>query len=94
MVAVPEAPSSVLSVDDLLDRISVKSFAPGRIRFRLDFKGDAFLRDAIRRELQRLPSVRLASYSSRTRTALVLYEDGRVRPVDDFCGGLRAGDRS
>ncbi|WP_394828790.1 heavy metal translocating P-type ATPase [Pendulispora albinea] len=80
------------SLDELLARISVKAFVPGRIRFRLDFKGDAFLRDAIRRELQRIASVRLASYSSRTRTALVFYNPSRadkVEVAEAICRGVR-----
>ncbi|WP_394839642.1 cation-translocating P-type ATPase [Pendulispora rubella] len=80
------------SLPDLLRQITVKAFVPGRIRFHLDFKGDAFLRDAMRRELQRIHSVRLASYSSRTRTALVFYDPDQVKPVDvaeAICRGVK-----
>lgn len=80
------------SLDHLLARITVKAFVPGRVRFRLDFAGDAFLRDAIRRELQRLDSVRLETYSSRTRTALVSYDPKRRGPrevAEALCRGVK-----
>ncbi len=80
------------SLEELLARVTVKAFVPGRIRFRLDFPGDAFLRDALRRELQRIHSVRLVSYSSRTRTALVFYHPAQVDRVEvgeAVCRGVK-----
>jgi len=84
------------SLADLLAQITVKAFVPGRIRFHLAFKGDAFLRDAIRRELQRIASVRLASYSSRTRTALVFYDPAQVDKIEvaeAICRGVKEFSR-
>ncbi len=69
------------SLDELLSRVTVQFYIPGRLRFHLDFPGDAFLRDAMRRELQRHGGVRLESYSSRTRTALVTYHPERTSPA-------------
>ncbi|MCU1277939.1 MAG: Lead, cadmium, zinc and mercury transporting ATPase [bacterium] len=69
------------SLDELLARVTVQFYVPGRLRFHLDFRGDAFLRDAMRRELQRHGGVRLESYSSRTRTALVTYHPERTSPA-------------
>lgn len=69
------------SLEELLARVSVQFFIPGRIRFHLDFVGDAFLRDSVRRQLQRHGGVRLESYSSRTRTALVTYDPLRGDPT-------------
>jgi cation-transporting P-type ATPase C len=80
------------SLAEVLARITIRSFAEGRIRFHLDFAGDAFLRDALRRELQRVPSVRLATYSSRTRTALVFYDRERASPpevAEAVCRGVK-----
>ncbi len=73
---------ALLPLDELLGRVTVRFFVPGRIRFHLDFVGDAFLRDAMRRELQRHGGVRLESYSSRTRTALVTYHPERTTPTE------------
>jgi cation-transporting P-type ATPase C len=65
----------------MVDSVSVVSYAPGRIRFHLEFKGDEILADTLRRELQRIESVRLETYSVRTRNALVTYDASRTTDV-------------
>ena len=57
----------------LLDAVSVRSILRGRIRFHLGFEGDEILADTLRREVQKLESVKLDSYSVRTRNALVTF---------------------
>ena len=53
-------------IETLIDRVSIKSFISSRIRFFLDFTGDEVLADTLRRELQRVDTVKLESYSIRT----------------------------
>jgi manganese/zinc-transporting P-type ATPase C len=89
-MAVPRLPAALPPLDELLLRVTVRFYVPGRIRFHLDFPGDAFLRDAMRRELQRHGAVRLESYSSRTRTVLVTYHPERTRP-DEVAESLLRG---
>ena len=62
----------------LLESITVQSHISGRIRFHLDFPGDEALGDALRRELQKENTVKLSSYSVRTRTALVAFDPSQV----------------
>ena len=69
-------------IQDLLDTISVRSYLPGRIRFHLGFEGDEVLTDTLRRELQKLESVKLEAYSVRTRNALVSFDQNQVSDTD------------
>jgi cation-transporting P-type ATPase C len=62
----------------LIDSVKVVSFIPGRIRFHLGFEGDEMLADSLRREIQKLDSVHLDSYSIRTKNALVSYDPKHV----------------
>lgn len=66
-------------LDELLARVTVHFLGRGRIRFHLDFRGDPFLCDAMRRELQRHGGAHLVSYSSRTRTALITSAPAQAR---------------
>lgn len=69
-------------IDHLYERVTVASASKGRIRFHLDFQGDEILLDSLRRELQRLATVRLASYSVRTGNALVTFDPKAVTEVE------------
>ena len=68
-------------IEVLLDRVSIVTWIRGRMRFKLDFDGDEILGDTLRRELQRLPGCLLASYSERTRNALVLFDEKLCQPA-------------
>ena len=75
----------------LLERINVRTHLRGRIRFHLDFPGDESLGDSLRRELHKETSVRLASYSIRTRTALVTFDPAQtteLRVMESLLGGV------
>jgi cation transport ATPase len=65
-------------IQHLFDAVTVRSWTRGRIRFHLGFEGDEVLADTLRRELQKLDSVRLESYSIRTRNALVTFDPAKV----------------
>jgi len=77
----PVSPSHTW-IDHLYERVNVASSSKGRIRFHLDFQGDEILLDSLRRELQRLATVRLASYSVRTGNALVTFDPQAVNEVE------------
>lgn len=66
----------------MLNAVSVRSRLPGRIRFHLGFRGDEILSDTIRRELQKLDTVKLEAYSERTRNALVTFNPARVNEIE------------
>ena len=61
----------------------------GRIRFHLGFEGDEILADTLRRELQKLDTVKLETYSVRTRNALVVFDPTQVAEVQVVTALLR-----
>jgi len=65
-----------------IDSVSIVSMLQGRMRFHLGFVGDEILADTLRRELQKIDTVKLESYSVRTRNALVTFDAARVASVD------------
>jgi len=65
-------------IEKLLGAVSVRSRLPGRIRFHLAFRGDEILADTLRRELQKIDTVKLEAYSERTRNALVTFDPAKV----------------
>lgn len=69
-------------VDLLLDSVTIKSVMNGRIRFHLGFDADEVLADTLRREIQKLDSAKLDSYSVRTRNALVTFDPSQVSNVE------------
>jgi cation-transporting P-type ATPase C len=75
-------------IDRLLDAVSVVSFIPGRVgisgrlRFHLGFEADEVLADTLRREIQKLESARLESYSVRTKNALIIFDSTHVSEVE------------
>jgi cation-transporting P-type ATPase C len=73
-----EAPREDHWIDHLVDAVRVVSYMPGRVRFHLGFKGDEILADSLRRELQKVDTAHLDSYSVRTRNALVTYDPSKV----------------
>lgn len=66
----------------LFDLVTILFRGAGRIRFKLDFEGDEILSDTLRRELHKVHSVTLASYSVRTRSALVTYDAKHCSEID------------
>lgn len=66
----------------LYDLVSILYRSDGRIRFKLDFAGDEILTDSLRRELHKVNSVKLESYSCRTRSALVTYDAAHIAELD------------
>src|SRR5688572_11543459 len=76
-------------VAHLVDSVTVKSHSHGRIRFHLDFPGDEILSDSLRREVGKLDSAKLASYSTRTQTALVFYDVQKANALDISMAILR-----
>lgn len=75
-------PSGAEWIEKLLDCVSIRSQIPGRIRFHLAFEGDEVLADTLRRELQKLDTVRLESYSVRTGNALVTFSPHQVSELE------------
>lgn len=73
-----ETPKEDHWIDHLTDAVTVVSYMPGRVRFHLGFKGDEILADSIRRELQKIETAHLDSYSVRTRNALVTYDPTKI----------------
>jgi heavy metal translocating P-type ATPase len=69
-------------VNRLLDAVEVRSAMPGRIRFHLGFEADEVLADTIRREIQKLESAKLDSYSVRTKNALITFDPTKTNEVD------------
>jgi hypothetical protein len=69
-------------IDRLLDSVSVVSSIAGRIRFHLGFEADEVLADTLRREIQKLESSRLDSYSVRTKNALITFNPDQVSEVE------------
>ena len=72
-----------------LDAVSIRSALKGRIRFHLGFEADEILADSLRRELQKLNSVKLDSYSVRTRNALVTFDPAQAEDSDVVTALLR-----
>lgn len=81
--------SSSQWIDKLLDGVSIRSRIPGRIRFHLAFEGDEILADTLRRELQKLDTVHLDSYSVRTGNALVTFAPGLISELQVITALLR-----
>src|SRR5579885_1672448 len=61
-------------IDALLNAVSIQSMMDGRIRFHLGFQIDELLGDSIRREINKVNSAKLASFSVRTRNVLVTFD--------------------
>ena len=80
-----ECPDEDLTKDHwithLFDAVTIRSISKGRIRFHLGFGGDEVLADSIRRELQKIETVKLENYSERTRNALVTFNPERVSEI-------------
>ncbi len=68
--------------EHLYELVSIIFRSAGRIRFKLDFGGDEILSDTLRRELHKVHSVKLESYSTRTRSALVTYDALQISELD------------
>ena len=73
----------------LLEAVTVKSRSRGRMRFHLGFFADEGLADSLRRELQKIESVRLEAYSTRTRNALVTFDENHVDAIEVSTAVLR-----
>ncbi len=76
-------------MEHLYDAVDVVSSSRGRIRYHLGFVGDEVLVDTLRRELQRIHSVKLVSYSVRTGNALITFDADRVSEVEITLALLR-----
>lgn len=76
-------------MEHLLDAVTIRSCMRGRIRFHLGFEGDEVLADMLRRELQKLESVKLEAYSVRTRNALVSFDPAVSSDVEVTAALLR-----
>jgi cation-transporting P-type ATPase C len=69
-------------IDRLLDAVSVRFATAGRIRFHLAFKADEVLADSIRREVQKLDTAKLESFSVRTRNVLITFDPGKISEIE------------
>jgi cation-transporting P-type ATPase C len=68
-------------IDELLDAVSVRFATQGRIRFHLAFKADEVLADSIRREVQKLETAKLESFSERTKNVLVTFDPAKTSEI-------------
>lgn len=68
-------------IEKVLEAVSVRFATPGRIRFHLAFKADEILADSIRREVQKLDSAKLDSFSVRTKNALVVFDPNKTSDI-------------
>ncbi len=69
-------------MERLLDSVTVRSSSRGRLRLHLGFETDELLADSLRREIQKLESARLDSFSIRTRNVLATFDPERVMEVE------------
>ena len=76
-------------IERLMDAVSVRSATPGRIRFHIAFDADEVLAASLRREIQKIESAKLESYSVRTKNVLINFDPIKTSEIEITTALLR-----